>query len=329
MGVYDHAMKVIVDANPTAIVQFVLRQWRLAEGLAFSENGFRVLEQLSTEFQGSEAEADGLLLVELADGQRIMIHIEFQSKYDKYMPDRLLDYCLRARRKHRPLPIISCVIYLRSDRPVAEPPWRWSVTEQYHNLIFDYVCIKLWEMPREDVLALQQPVLLPLALLAKGEVNRTIIRDMFEELRTNRLNDLMLPGQIIAGWLLQGADLEWLKKEYAKMASIFEDSPVIEWIKEDAFEKALKQARKEINQQMEEERQRALEERQRALEGFRQAVVAIVTGYFPKLARLAQKQVRLVKDQGRLQQAILRISTLRSAEDVEELLLNLDEDEQS
>lgn len=319
---YDYAMKVIVDANPEAIVWFVLRQWCLAQGMLLQVDGLKVLEQLSTEFQGREARADGLLLVEL-DGQRIMIHIEFQSKYDKHMPERLLDYCLRARHKHGALPIISCVIYLRADEPVEEPPWRWSVTEQYDNLVFDYVCIKLWEIPREDVLALQQPVLLPLALLAKGEVNRIMIRDMFETLRTNKLNDLMLPGQIIAGWLLKASDLEWLKKEYSKMASIFEDSPVIEWIKEDAYEKALKKAYGVARQLIIEE------ERRKALEGWRQAVVSIVSGYYPKLARLARKQVQLVEDQERLQELIRQISTLRNAEDVEGLLLDLDEDEQS
>lgn len=195
MGVYDHSMKVIVDANPEAIVQFVLCQWSLAQGIAFQI-------------------------------------------------------------------------------------------------------------------------------------------DMFEELRTNRLNDLMLPGQIIAGWLLLGGDLEWLKKEYAKMSSIFEDSPVIEWIKEDAFEKAFKKAREQVNRELSEERQRVLEERQRAveaerraLEGFRQALVAIVSGYYPKLARLAEKQVRLVEDQERLQRAIRRISTLRDAKEVKGVLLDLDEDE--
>lgn len=322
MGVYDYAMKVIVDANPEAIVWFVLRQWCLTQGVSLQADGLKVLEQLSTEFQGREARADGLLLVEL-DGQRIMIHIEFQSKYDKHMPERLLDYCLRARHKHGALPIISCVIYLRADEPVEEPPWRWSVTEQYDNLVFDYVCIKLWEIPREDVLALQQPVLLPLALLAKGEVNRIMIRDMFETLRTNKLNDLMLPGQIIAGWLLKASDLEWLKKEYSKMASIFEDSPVIEWIKEDAYEKALKKAYGVARQLIIEE------ERRKALEGWRQAVVSIVSGYYPKLARLARKQVQLVEDQERLQELIRQISTLRNAEDVEGLLLDLDEDEQS
>jgi predicted transposase YdaD len=323
MGIYDYAMKVIVDANPEAIVQFVLRQWYTAQGFAFPDDGFKVLEQLSTEFQGREAEADGLLLVELADGQQIMVHIEFQSKYDKYMPDRLLDYCLRARRKHGSLPIITCVIYLRSDRPVEEPPWRWSVTEQYHNLTFDYVCIKLWEIPREDVLALQQPVLLPLALLAKGEVNRIIVKKMFEELRTNKLNDLMLPGQIIAGWLLKESDLEWLKKEYAKMASIFEDSPVIGWIKEDAREKGYEKGREKGREEVREE------VHQQTLQKFRQLVLALLAERFPELVHLAKKQVSSVEDQDRLQHLILQISVTQDFAEMVKLLSALDEDAQS
>lgn len=325
MGAYDYAMKVIVDANPEAMAQFVLQQYNLLRDVHLPLEGFKIVAQLNTEFQGTETDADGLLLLELPDGRQIMVHMEFQSRRDGHMPDRLIDYCLRARHKYGPLPIICCVIYLRDNGQMQDPPYIWTVIEGYNNLAFDYVSIKMWETPREELLAFQQPALLPLAMLAKGEMNRIIVRDMLEELHANKLNDLIPAGQIIAGWVLKGDDLEWLKKEYHKMTDIFEDSPVIEWIREDAREKA----HEEINRQILEERQRALEERQRALERFQQTVVALVAKDFPKLVRMAKKQVRQVEDQERLQRLILRLIVSHNLEEVEGLLLDLDEDEQS
>jgi hypothetical protein len=318
-------MKVIVDANPEAIVQFVLRQCRLTRGVDIPLEGLRVVAQLSTEFQGSDAEADGLLLLEAADGRQIMVHIEFQSKRDKIMPDRLLDYCLRARRKYGPLPIISCVIYLRDDGQVEEPPWLWPVSKDYTNLAFDYVCIKLWETPREEVLALQQPVLLPLALLAKGEVNRIIVRDMLKELMVNKLYDLLPIGQTIAGWLLAGTSLEWLKKEYFKMFDLFKDSPVYEWMTESAREEAQHQV-EEANQRTLEANQRTLEANQRTIEKFRQTVLAIVAQRFPTLVRSAQKQVQLSQDTDRLQKLLIDLSLAQNVADAEHYLLHFDED---
>lgn len=332
MGEYDHTMKVLVDADPLAIALVILRYGQRTRSVDVPLEGVRVIAQLSPEFPGNETRADGLLLMETVDGKQFLIHIEFQSTSDALMPDRLLDYCLRARRKHGPLPIISCVIYLREVGAIAEPPCLWPVFGDYNNMAFDYVCIKLWEVPREEILALNQPALLPLALLTKGEISRILIRETFEELLANKLYDLLPVGQTIASWLLQGTNLEWLKKEYRKMLDLFRDSPAYEWMTEDAraegLAQGLEQGRKEAEQAREEAekaRKETMEVHQRSLETFQQTVVALVAERFPKLARLAQKQVRAVEEVERLQQLILRVSLTQDAAEIEELLLDLDE----
>ncbi len=108
------------------------------------------------------------------------------------------------------------------------------------------------------------------------------------------------------------------------MMDLFEDSPVYQLIEERIREKE--------QQRIQEERQRALEERQRIskeiLEGHRQTIMALVARDFPKLVRMAKKQVRQVEDQECLQRLILRLITAHDAEEVEGLLLDLDEDEQ-
>jgi len=302
MGHYDHAMKLLVDANPEAIVQFVLGQWRLTQEDAVQKH-VKVIAQLSTEFQGTEADADGLLLIEAAGGEEYLIHIEFQSKKDPFMPDRLLDYCLRARRKHGPLPIVSCVIYLR-DGQVQEPPEHWDWLNGHPYMLFEYVCIKLWEIPREEVLALKQPALLPLALLTKGEVNRIIVKDMFEELLANKRYDLLPAGQTIAAWILRGTNLEWLKKEYRKMLDIFKDSPAYEWMTEDAREEGLAQGLAQGRE-----------------EGLHWAILSMIASRFPTVKRLAQNQLASVKYVAPLEKLVVNVSTAQTALEVNQYLL--------
>lgn len=321
MGKYDRIMKLLVDGNPRAIVQFVLQRLQLTRGLIIKVDGIEVLGQLSTEFQGTEADADGLLLVTTEDGRQFLVHIEFQRKRDPLMGDRLLDYCLRARRKHSPkngppLPILSCVIFLIDDGQVPEPPLTWELFDGQKNLVFDYVCIKLWETPREELLALNQPGLLPLSLLTKGEVNRIIVKEMFDELLANKLNDLLPVGQTIATWVLGATDLAWLKREYHKMLDFFKDSPAYEWMTEDARKEGREEGREEIRTQL-----------QRALDVFRQTVVGLVAERSPKLVRLAKKQVAAVENPEKLQKAVLLISSAKEDNEVARLLADLDESE--
>jgi hypothetical protein len=74
--------------------------------------------------------------------------------------------------------------------------------------------------------ASQPSGLLPLSLLAKGEINIRIVRDVVEELHRHQLTDLMLLALIFGGWRLAGDELEWLKKEFANMIDLFDDSPI-------------------------------------------------------------------------------------------------------
>lgn len=306
MGQYDRAMKRLVDANPEAIVQFIIRQWQLIDGAAIQEKIYFV-EQLNPEFKGADAEADGLILMRTESGKEFYVHIEFQSRADPTMLDRLIDYCLRTRRKHGPRPILSCVIHLRDDGNVPEPPGRWNWLDDSPYMLFKYVCIKLYELPREDITDLRQPSLLPLALLTKGPVDRIMVREMFTDLHANQLNDLLPVGQTIAGLVLGKADLEWLKKEYHKMLDFFKESPAYKWMTDDAREEGRKEGL------------------QHALNVSRQTIVKLVAERFPALVQLAQKQVKLNDSPEKLQEVILLICATQDDGEVARLLASLDE----
>jgi hypothetical protein len=141
----------------------------------------------------------------------------------------------------------------------------------------------------------------PLALLTKGGANRIIVKDMFQELLSNQLQDLLPIGQTIAGWLLKGMDLEWLRKEYRNMLELFKDSLSYQWMVEDA----------------------RAEERLKALEAFRQTAVGLVEERYPELTDFARGQVQAMTDLERLQQAILRVSLSKDAVEAASALLAL------
>lgn len=87
------------------------------------------------------------------------------------------------------------------------------------------------------------------------------------------------------------------------MLDFFEDSP--------AYKRMTEDARKE--------------ERQQNLEVLRQTIVMQIAARFPKLERLAKKQVRAINDINVVQQTLLRYNLAKDANEVEALLLDIDE----
>ena len=75
----------------------------------------------------------------------------------------------------------------------------------------------------------------------------------------------------------------------------------------------------------EEGRQEGLQEGRH--EGLQQALLAIVSEHFPKLVRLAKKQMTLIEEPEVLQHLIVKMSVAQSAEEAQEYLLEVDEDE--
>lgn len=96
------------------------------------------------------------------------------------------------------------------------------------------------------------------------------------------------------------------------MSDLFKDSPAYEWVAEEVREKVQAEAD-----------QRALH----VLRAFQQTVVDLVAERFPKLERLAKKQVSAVEKPERLQSLILRVSITQDPGEMAKLLADLDEDE--
>ncbi len=130
--------------------------------------------------------------------------------------------------------------------------------------------------------------------------------------------------EILAGLVLKEEDQAWLKREVSMLTDLFKESPVYEWMAENIREEEREKAHKQI----EEERKRAEEDRKRALKNFQETVITLMARDFPKLAKLAKKQVARVEDMECLQRFILDVTMTRDVARAATLLADLDEGEQ-
>ena len=303
MGDWDKSLKSLVADCPRAFAELVLRELKL------EMPGIKDIVQLDTHSQGYDLDADALLLITLEDGEEILLHIEFQSVTDQDMPERLLEYCFRARKKYGKKPIISCVIYLRDGGKVQEPPHCWELKSGRKFMAFDYLCIKLYEEEAEKLLELNQLAIWPLTLLTKGGANRTIVAGIFNELQTHGLRNLLPVTNLLASLAFQNdkSNLEWLERKYREMTIDFKDLPAYHWMTDDARDEGLAQGR-------EEGREEGLEA------GLRLAIVGIIEQSFPALSKFAQKQLTLIHHTTPLAKLVTQIHAAQNPDEVKRYL---------
>jgi len=94
------------------------------------------------------------------------------------------------------------------------------------------------------------------------------------------------------------------------MYDILQETPVYQFLTKEAREEGLQEGREEGGR-----------------EALRQVVVDIVRKRFPKIVRLAKKQVAVVDDPAQLRQLAVDISVAQNAAEVTQLLLAIDEEE--
>ncbi|HVU65548.1 MAG TPA: hypothetical protein VHD63_00395 [Ktedonobacteraceae bacterium] len=352
MGQYDRAIKLLVDTNPEAMARFVLQEWQKQTKKYLPDLSIAAVKQLSTDFQEENLEGDGAYLLEGPEGPLYLMQAEYQSRLDPMMPLRSLEYLARMKKKHWKicghLPVIAVVFYLFKSEDILSSPLRWPGPLETTSLYFNYLVINMQDVPREEILALQEPELWPLVLLTKGNVDRILVEEMFGDLLERKLYRTLPIGQVIASWFLHGDDLIWLYKEYQKMFDIFQDAPAIQWIEESITEKLTKELtekltreltekfqkqteqqlraeRQKAEQQLRTERQRTRSEQQKHLRGLQHMAVEMVSQRFPSLTRLARAQAQVQKNPDSLQQAILKLGTVNTSEEAQDVLLALSE----
>jgi predicted transposase/invertase (TIGR01784 family) len=166
--VIDDFCKQLVARHPASISRWLL-------GLTGSVSARQAGEQpasapgcatdwqlLDRELSSEPLHADSVVLLP-ASGNRSeapILHLEFQTRPDPLMAERMLDYWIRLHRRFR-RPVQQVVLHLKPTRSPLARIEHLAIGRTRHH----FTSLRLWEQDPAPLLA--DPALLPLAVLAR------------------------------------------------------------------------------------------------------------------------------------------------------------------
>jgi predicted transposase YdaD len=287
---WDRLMKMLAGANPQHFVNWVI------------DNGIQFDAEMARELTARAIEADVLFIVVDQDGQKVILHIEFQTRDDPNMGKRVWEYNGIVTFLSG-LPVYSFVVYLKETK-VAEPYYEHKLPNGEISHRFYYSAIKLWEIPGEIFKQPGMEGLLPLLPLTKNGTRREVVEEMIAALQAANKEDLLPIAYAVASLVFtRREDKKWLKWRFDMLHDILEES----W----AYQEMTKKERQEGKQ----------EERTERLQGLRQVVQGLILNRFPLVASEAQHNLEQIQNPEMLQRLIIEIATVQTAEGVRHLLL--------
>ena len=297
---WDDLMKMLVGANPQHFVSLLL-------------SGAQFESELVTELKSRTIEAD-LLYIVIWNGQKVVLHVEFQRRRDGNMGKRLWEYNILTTYLSG-LPVCSFALYLRKDGNIVKPPYQQLLPDGEVVHLFYFRNIQLWELSAE---MLKQPGvegMLPLLPLMKGGAERQAIEEMIASLSAAGKQDLLPLGYAFAALVLESEpERNWLRKRFNMLKDILEES----WAYQEMVQKGLE---KGFSQGLEQGIEQGIEQ---GLEALRQAIVDVVEERFPEIATLAKKKVETIKDPALLRHINVKMSTAQTLHEAEQSLAALD-----
>ncbi|TMD92899.1 MAG: hypothetical protein E6I79_04385 [Chloroflexi bacterium] len=301
---WDDSLKMLINDNSQDFVT-----WLFSGAIATGK--------LLTQVKKRTIDADALVEA-IQDGDRFLAHFEFQSTNDPRIAERLLEYNFEARRVHM-LPVYSSVIYLKSDGEVPKPPLIWKIPGDREVLRFHYLSIELGELYTKEIRQTGRVGLLPLLLMTKDGARHEVVEEVITGLEVAEQYDLLPITKLLASLVLKSeADQVWLERRFALLDEILRNTP--------AYQKILKEGRAEgLEEGLEKGRQEAL---QREIQRQREALLDVIRARFPKIVRQAKKQVASIEDTSILLHLIIKMTTVPTAEEATQLLLDANEDEE-
>lgn len=315
---WDDSLRKLVHANPQAFVHLVDPE---AQYLTAYREKLKPLTR----------EVDGLLLTKCTNGQQQLIHIEIQSTNDPEMGDRMLVYHVLVRIQYH-LPVRSCVIYLRQDGVVPQPPHRWHDGNGRVANDFHYTVIEIAKMTAAELRAFGEVGLLPLLPLTKDGANREVAEEMYTELQVVGNLDLLQIGQMIASLAFGEArpqDQEWAVRRYREMYDRLQDTPVYKEMVRLATEKARAEVLKETEEALKKAEETLKEAEEAYKRDLREMLLTLVQARFPKLTDLTMHLARTIDQSSTLQTLILKIGTASSLKEARQQLFKIIEEENS
>ena len=304
VGDWDDSLKMLINDNSQDFVTWLFE-------------GAKATGKLLTQFKKRTIDADALVEA-IQDEEQFLAHFEFQSTNDPSIAERLLEYNFEARRVHK-LPVYSCVIYLKSDGKVPKPPLVWKIPGGREVLRFQYISIELGELFTEEIRRTGRVGLLPLLILTKDGARHEVVEEVITGLEVAEQYNLLPITKLLASLVLKSeADQNWLERRFAVLDEILRNTP--------AYQKILKEGRAEgLEKGLEKGRQEVL---QRELQRQREALLDVIRTRFPKIERQAKRQVEHIGDTSILLRLIIKMTTVPTAEEATQLLLDVHGDEE-
>lgn len=230
----------------------------------------------------------------------MILHLEFQRRGDAEMGKRLWEYNATTTINSG-LPVCSFVIYLRKERKIVESPYLLRLPNGRPVHAFFYEAVKLWELPADLFFQPGLEGLLPLVTLTQDGKRREVVDAMIQRLIASNKTDLLTFAKAFAALAFTKADdHEWLTERFAMYKKELEDS----W----AYQEILEEGREE------------------GREVLRETLISLIAMRYPTLADLAKEQTKLIKDMSILQKAVIKVSAMQTASEIEEYLLALGDD---
>ena len=150
----DEFCKQLVRSNPAAMAEWLLG---VSGGDEHSESIAPEFywQLIDTELAAETQRADSVILhAGTATKPNQLLHLEFQSRPDRQMPERMLEYWIRLWRLHGK-PIHQVVLYLKKTNSPLVQVDQLQVGDTRHR----YGVVRLWEQDPQPLL--QNPALLP------------------------------------------------------------------------------------------------------------------------------------------------------------------------
>jgi predicted transposase/invertase (TIGR01784 family) len=181
--VIDDFCKQLVVRHPASIGGWVLRLLAQAEGSTTSEPVFTAAiadanwQVLDRELSSAPLHADSVILLPRG-GDPTILHLEFQTRPDAAIAERMLEYWIRLHRRFHQ-PIRQVVIHLKPTASALARIDQLAIGRTLHH----FSNLRLWEQEPEPLLA--DPALLPLAVLARpaGEPREQLLAQVRERLQ--------------------------------------------------------------------------------------------------------------------------------------------------
>lgn len=222
---WDDFMKMLVGANPQHFVSLLL-------------SGAQFENELVTELKNRTIEAD-LLYVVIWNGQKAVLHVEFQRRRDGNIGKRLWEYNILTTYLTG-LPVCSFALYLRKDGNIVKPPHQQVLPDGEVVHLFYFRNVQLWELSAE---MLKQPGLegmLPLLPLTKDGAGHQAIEEMIASLSTAGKQDLLPFAYAFAALVLDSeAERDWLRKRFDMLKDVLEESWAYQEMVQKGLEKGL------------------------------------------------------------------------------------------